>query len=115
MKSSPYTFTTLILAAIAAGTIGTGISSAQTGGKAEQCPVPTPAKYNIGASSSFEEAVDQLALQGFEVMEYETEGRRIEITGITATGHCLELKFHPASGKETRRERDDYCSPENVD
>lgn len=111
MKSTPIIVAALILGTITAGTFGAGKSVAQAETPPEQSLIPTPAKYAIGASASFEEASQRLADQGFEVIEFDTEGQRIEVTGMTATGHCLELKFHPVTGKETRRKRDDDCSP----
>lgn len=109
MKCTPYAVAAVILGTITAVTLGAGTSVAQTGAEADQSPIPTPAKYDIGASANFEVAVQRLAEQGFDVIELETEGKRIEVTGMTSTGHCLELKFHPVSGKETRRKRDDDC------
>lgn len=109
MKSTPYIIAALILGTITAGPFGAGKSVAQTEAQAEQSLIPTPAKYAIGASATFDEAAQRLAEQGFEVIEFETEGQRFEVTGMTATGHCLELKFHAVTGKETRRKRDDDC------
>ncbi|MGE6696521.1 hypothetical protein ACQKH5_02430 [Hyphomonas sp. NPDC076900] len=115
MKSTPYVVAALVLGMIAAGTIGAGKSAAQTEAETEGSVTPTPARYAIGHSASLDEASRQLAEQGFEVIGYETGGRRIEVTGLTATGHCLALKFHPSSGKETGRKRDDDCSPRRAD
>ncbi|AXE64543.1 hypothetical protein BBF93_10095 [Hyphomonas sp. CACIAM 19H1] len=115
MKSTPYVVATLVMTMIAAGTIGAGKSAAQTETGAEGGMMPTPARYAIGHSAGLEEASRQLAEQGFEVIGYEAEGRRIEVTGLTATGHCLELKFHPSSGKETSRKRTDDCSPRRAE
>lgn len=72
-------------------------------------PAPTPARYEIGAQAGYDAAVSALAAQGFEVLEYEQGTRRTEVTGLTATGHCLELKFNPKAGKEVRRRREDDC------
>lgn len=116
MKSTPYVIGAIIAGTLAAGSFGAGVSSAQTealkGSASEPSLVATPAKYTIGAQASFDEIAQRLAGQGFEVVDYEMDDRRIEVNGLTATGHCLELKFHPVSGKELRRKRDDDCWPD---
>lgn len=114
MKSLPPVTGAIIASLFFAVSIA-GTSAAQSaelaGAETGSAPVPTPARYVIGAQTGFEEATRQLAEQGFEVMEYELDGRRIEVTGLTATGHCMELKFNAASGKEVRRKPDDDCGP----
>lgn len=115
MNTTPFVVATLILSTLAAGTFGAGKSAAQSEVEAESSVTPTPARYAIGSSADFETARQRLAEQGFEVARYEAEGRRIEVTGLTATGHCLALKFHPVSGKETGRKRDDDCGPRRAE
>jgi hypothetical protein len=101
--------------ALAIGVFAAGASVAQTeelkGSSVQETLKPTPAKYAIGTQPSYEDVTRSLAEQGFEVIGYEQDDRRIEVHGLTATGHCLELKFNAANGKEVRRERDDDCRP----
>lgn len=101
--------------ALVIGVFAAGASVAQTeelkGSSTRETLKPTPAKYAIGPQPSFEDVTRSLAEQGFEVIGYEAGERRIEVHGLTATGHCLELKFNRANGKEVRRERDDDCRP----
>lgn len=117
MKTTPYMITALALGTIAAATFGAGASLAQgealKGAPAEPAPVATPAKYAIGEQASYDEVTQRLAEQGFDVVAYELDDRRIEVKGLTATGHCMELKFHPVSGKEVRRKRHDDCRPDD--
>lgn len=115
MNTTPFVVATLIMTTIAAGTFGAGKSAAQSEVETESSMMPTPARYAIGSSADFEAARERLAEQGFEVVGYEAEGRRIEVTGLTATGHCLEVKFHPVSGKETGRKREDDCGPRRAE
>lgn len=100
---------TSILAVSALIASGAAAQAAPATAEDASTPVPTPARYEIGAQASHDEAVRTLTSQGFEVFEYEQGTRRTEVTGLTATGHCLELKFNPATGKEVRRKRDDDC------
>lgn len=113
MQSTPYVIGAIIVSMIAASSFGAGTSDAQTEALQEEAaearPVATPARYSLGEHAGFDEATQALAAQGFDVVAYDAGDRRIEITGLTATGHCLELKFHPVSGKELRRKRDDDC------
>lgn len=99
--------------AMATALLGTGSALAQgdelAGAQSEAGIMPTPVKYTIGENAGLTDARQRLAIQGFAVQEMEVDGRRIEVKGLTATGHCLELKFNAASGKETRRKRDDDC------
>ncbi|ABI78630.1 hypothetical protein HNE_2359 [Hyphomonas neptunium ATCC 15444] len=115
MKTTPYVIGAIVVGMFAAGSLGAGTSSAQgealKGAGAEPGPIATPAKYAISEHASFDEVTRRLAEQGFEVMDYELDDRRIEVTGLTATGHCMELKFNAVSGKELRRKRDDDCRP----
>lgn len=115
MKALPYVVGAIIAGTIAAGSFGIGTSVAQTddlnGAAPSAAILPTPAKYTIGEQASYDEATRRLSEQGFEVVEYELDDRRIEVKGLTSTGHCLEIKFHPVSGKELRRHRDDDCRP----
>ena len=104
-----------LTAALVIGVFAAGASVAQTeerkGALAHETLKPTPAKYAIGPQPSYEDVTRSLAEQGFEVIGFEAGERRIEVHGLTATGHCLELKFNAANGKEVRRERDDDCRP----
>lgn len=110
MKPIPY-----LITAIAIGMMAVGSGAAQTDELAGSAQAPglmaTPAKYTIGKAARFDEVIQRLAEQGFQVVAYELDDRAIEVEGYTATGHCMELKFHPASGKEMRRKRDDDCGP----
>ena len=103
--------TACLAGALMLGLATAGAGAAQTeelkGASVEVALKPTPAKYAVGPLPSYEDVTRRLAEQGFEVIGYEQGNRRIEVHGLTATGHCLELKFNPVNGKEVRRERDD--------
>lgn len=100
--------TPMMKSALIAFTVCT-LSGAPARAQSDASPMPTPARYDIGAKASYEEAVQRLAAQGFQLVGYELDDRRIEVKGLTATGHCLELKFNAATGKEVRRKRDNDC------
>ena len=101
--------------ALAVAAFGFGLAAATAqdaglaGGDTATTLTPTPAKYVLASQPAYEDAVQQLSTQGFEVMSFEKDGRHIEVKGLTATGHCFEVKFNAQTGKEVRREREDDC------
>lgn len=105
--------TAFVAVAVAAFGFGLAPATAQeaglAGGDTASTVTPTPARYALASQPSYEDVVQQLSTQGFEVMAFEKDGRHIEVKGLTATGHCFEVKFNAQTGKEVRRERDDDC------
>lgn len=116
MKTSPtvlrFVAPMLVAGLVAGSAAAAQASSAEASPVAEataRASVPTPLKYQLTAGAELASVGEQLAAQGFEALELEQEGRWIEVTGLTATGHCLDLRFNAATGKEHRRKRDDDC------
>jgi len=52
-----------------------------------------------------------MADQGFDVHGIDFEECEIEVKGLDACGHCLEICFSPGSGGEMKRERNADCAP----
>lgn len=87
-----------------------GTSFAQSSGAAPDAPPKAAiARYELGPDPSFSDVRDRLAGQGFEARKVEYDDGRIEVKGLNADGRCMEVYFHPGTGKELRREREDNC------
>ena len=98
---------THLIGAAAAGAVATaGFAGSSTPAEATGA---VPDRYAIEASAGYPDISASLNQQGFDVREYEQYARRIEVKGIDASGQCMEVYFHPTSGEELRRERDDDC------
>ena len=98
---------THLIGAAAAGAVATaGFAGGSTPAGA---PPAVPDRYEIEANASYPDIRASLDEQGFDVREYEQYARKIEVKGIDASGQCMEVYFHPTSGEELRRERDDDC------
>jgi hypothetical protein len=107
-RTEPMVSLTHLIGAAAAGAVATaGFAGGSTPADTQADGVP--ARYEIDAGTGYPEIRDQLSQQGFEVSKYEQYARKIEVKGLDASGRCMEVYFHPASGEELRRERDDDC------
>lgn len=89
---------------LGAATLGAGFSFAQSGSARTE-----PVRFDVGSDPSLSEVRARLAEQGFNVRKVEYDDRKIEVKGTDSSGKCMEIYFHPASGEELRRERDDDC------
>ena len=98
---------THLIGAAAAGAVAT--AGFAGGSKPADAQGAVPDRYEIEASAGYPDIRASLNEQGFDVREYEHYARKIEVKGIDASGQCVEVYFHPTSGEELRRERDDDC------
>ena len=98
---------TQLIGAAAAGAVAT--AGFAGGSQPADVQGAVPARYEIDAGVGYPGILDNLSQQGFDVREYEQYARKIEVKGIDASGQCVEVYFHPTSGEELRRERDDDC------
>jgi opacity protein-like surface antigen len=85
----------------------TALAAALSGSALAQADKPARLSIDPAAEASGIRA--QLSQQGFDVRKIEFEDRKIEVKGVDASGRCLEIYFHPASGEELRRKHDDDC------
>lgn len=85
-----------------------GTSFAQSAGPAPAAKT-TSVKYDIDPDAAFSDVRARLASQGFEARKIEFDDGKIEVKGLNADGRCMEIYFHPGTGEELRRERDDDC------
>ncbi len=86
-----------------------GTSYAQSSNSDPAAPQPKTISYELGRDAVYPDILKRLSAQGFDVQDIEYDDGKIEVTGLNSDGRCLEIYFHPASGKELRRKRDDDC------
>jgi Peptidase propeptide and YPEB domain len=108
-RTEPMISLTHLIGAAAAGAVATAGFAGGAALPDAQALAEVPARYDIDSGSGYTEIRDDLRQQGFDLRGYEQSARRIEVKGLDASGQCVEVYFHPTSGEELRRERDDDC------
>ncbi len=62
-----------------------------------------------GQALSLSAIEQQLAADGFRVIEIERYPNSVEVKGYERGGQCVEMHLDPRTGAVLRRERDDGC------